>query len=67
MSEGEILGAPSDSAAAFRKAAQRRMNKGYRFLTHPGTLGTLLVWMVISGIAMPIHYRLFMCATFFSH
>ena len=30
MSEGEILGAPSDSAVAFRKAAQRRMNKGYR-------------------------------------
>ena len=67
MSEGEILGAPSDSAAAFRKAAQRRMNKGYRFLSHPGTPGTLLVWMVISDIVMPIHYRLFKYATFFSH
>ena len=67
MSEGEILGAPSDSAAAFRKAAQRRTNKGYRFLSHPGTPGTLLVWMVISDIVMPIHYRLFKYATFFSH
>ena len=65
MSEGEILGAPSDSAVAFRKAAQRRMNKGYRFLSHPGTPGTLLVWMVISDIVMPIHYRLFKYATFF--
>ena len=66
MSEGEILGAPSDSAVAFRKAAQRRMNKGYRFLSHPGTPGTLLVWMVISDIVMPIHYRLFKYATFFT-
>ena len=64
MSEGEILGAPSDSAVAFRKVAQRRMNKGYRFLSHPGTPGTLLVWMVISDIVMPIHYRLFKYATF---
>ena len=67
MSEGEILGAPSDSAVAFRKAAQRRMNKGYRFLSHPGTPGTLLVWMVISNIVMPSHYRLSQYATFFSH
>ena len=67
MSEGEILGAPNDSAAAQRKAGQRRMNKASWFMSHRGTPDTLLVWMVISNIVMPIHYRLFKYATFFSH
>ena len=65
MSEGEILGAPNDSAAAQRKAGQRRMNKASWFMSHRGTPDTLLVWMVISDIVMPIHYRLFKYATFF--
>ena len=61
--EGETLGAPSDSVAALRKAGHRRTNKAHSFLSHRCTPDTLLVWMVISNIIMPIHYRLFKYST----
>ena len=64
--EGAALGQPIDQTKVWRKLARKRQRKAAMFLADPDSCFRTLLWAVVTGPVMRIHFALFKRATWLS-
>ena len=59
LSEGELLGAPLNESAFNIKQKRKRGAKSSRWVSDPSTYPFLLIYLIVAGLVMKLHFSLF--------